>query len=105
LAKPKAHQIAYNTGESTIAASQIQIIKITHLIDTDLLFGSHYFGYMLACISSISFKTIQEVFHVDWPKSLAQGLIIGAIPVGALIGSTLCRTLVKRLARSYSLLI
>jgi len=58
-----------------------------------------YFGYTIAYFSSIDVEVIMDIYNITWPKTLAQGLFTGCVPIGAGFGAVLSGVLLKKLSR------
>lgn len=63
--------------------------------------SSIYFGYVQVYLGAIKIETIVKVYNVDFDQSLAQGLLNGCIPFGAIFGSLSIQLLLSKLSRRY----
>ena len=61
--------------------------------------GSFYFGVIMVYISTFEFSVISKIFGIDWPESIAQGIMVGIIPIGAGFGSLFSHVLLDRFSR------
>lgn len=46
-----------------------------------------YFGYCLIYLGALPFDTVMRIYKIEANKGVAQGIINGCIPIGALVGS------------------
>jgi len=74
------------------------MIKIC-LIIWNIALSSFYFGYCIVYLGSIEIQTIKQIFGITVGDSVAQGLLNGCIPIGALVGALSSSLLISRFSR------
>jgi len=69
------------------------------LIIWNISLSSFYFGYCIVYLGSIEIQTIKQVFGINVSDSVAEGLLNGCIPIGALVGALSSSLLISRFSR------
>lgn len=75
----------------------MQIFKMT----ASIALASIYFGYIQVYLGAIKIETIVSVYHIEFDQSLAQGILNGCIPFGAIFGSLSIQFLLSKISRRY----
>ena len=60
------------------------------------------FGYGLTEISTISLSVLVAEYHIEFNPQLAQGLLIGIMPLGGVFGALLNKPMMKYVSRKKS---
>jgi nitrate reductase gamma subunit len=63
-----------------------------------------YLGFNLFHLGAIPIQTILNAYVVDANKEVAQGILNGCIPVGALIGAAGSSFIIRRFSRRYTVI-
>lgn len=71
------------------------------LIVFNISLSSFYFGYSVIYFAAVPYETISKIYGIELDVALAQGLLNGAIGVGALFGSFLSSFLLNKFTRRY----
>ena len=58
-------------------------------MESKLTLSGFYFGYCLVYLSTVPFDDVVEIYNITIDEDLAQGLMIGGVPIGGIIGSLL----------------
>ncbi len=69
------------------------------LINITYTMGEIYFGYAIIYLSVIDFSTIVQIYSISMDPFIAEGLLVGCIPFGAIFGSFIAKTCISHFSR------
>lgn len=73
--------------------------KLTLMI-LNICLSSFYFGYSMQYLGTFEFSHFMKIYHINWfEQNTAQGLLQGAVSVGAGIGAFCSLFLMKKFSR------
>ena len=49
----------------------------------------------------MDFKTIMKIYHIEMEENLAEGLLVGCMPIGGGVGALASGVLIGRFSRRY----
>lgn len=62
--------------------------------------SSFFIGYSLVCIGAIQFSYIIQIYGLEnWDPNVAESVVNGAVPIGAMGGALLSSQIISRISR------
>lgn len=74
-------------------------MMLISMIAWTISLSSFYFGYCMVYLGSIPIQTLKTIFGITLSDSVAQGLLNGCIPIGALFGSLSSSLFISKFSR------